>query len=55
MSLVDKDAKIEALQEEIEIGLTLVGATAIEDKLQDEVAITIESLKNAGNKVGVLT
>lgn len=55
MSLTDKDAKIDALQEEIETGLDLVGATAIEDKLQDEVGITIENLKKAGVKVWVLT
>ena len=29
--------KMEALQSEIETNLVLVGATAIEDKLQDEV------------------
>jgi phospholipid-transporting ATPase len=32
-----------------------VGSTAIEDKLQDEVADTIEFMKNAGIKVWVLT
>jgi phospholipid-transporting ATPase len=35
--------------------LTLLGSTAIEDKLQDEVADTISSLKEAGIKVWVLT
>lgn len=33
----DKKTKMEALQEEIEVGLHVIGATAIEDKLQDEV------------------
>jgi P-type E1-E2 ATPase len=33
----------------------LVGATAIEDKLQDKVGETIASLKKAGIKVWVLT
>lgn len=33
----DKKKKMEALQEEIEVGLHVIGATAIEDKLQDEV------------------
>ena len=55
MALTDKEAKIDALQEEIELGLNLVGATAIEDKLQDEVGVTIEHLKKAGVKVWVLT
>ena len=40
---------------EIEVGLELVGSTAIEDKLQDEVADTIKFMKKAGIKVWVLT
>jgi phospholipid-transporting ATPase len=47
--------RIEALGAEIEQHLTLVGATAIEDKLQDGVPETISSLKEAGIKVWVLT
>ena len=43
------------LQEEIESGLELLGGTAIEDKLQDEVGETIEQIKKAGIKVWVLT
>ncbi len=43
--ITDKEAKIEALQEEIETELTLVGSTAIEDKLQEEVAETIMAFK----------
>ena len=35
--------------------MTLVGSTAIEDKLQEDVATTIVSLKQAGIKVWVLT
>jgi len=35
--------------------MSLVGATAIEDRLQDEVAETISMLKAAGIKVWVLT
>jgi len=33
----------------------LIGSTAIEDKLQDEVADTIKSLKESGIKIWVLT
>jgi len=33
----------------------LIGSTAIEDKLQDEVADTISFMKDAGIKVWVLT
>ena len=39
----------------MEKDLEMVGTTAIEDKLQDEVGDTISSLKNAGIKVWVLT
>ena len=35
--------------------MQLVGSTAIEDKLQDQVGYTIETLKKAGIKVWVLT
>lgn len=47
--------RIEELGAEIETHLTLVGATAIEDKLQDKVPETIAALKEAGIKVWVLT
>ena len=37
------------------MNLELIGATGIEDKLQDEVKETMESLLRAGIKVWVLT
>lgn len=46
---------MEDAQEMVEINLEIVGVTAIEDKLQDEVGQTIESLKKAGIKIWVLT
>jgi phospholipid-translocating ATPase len=46
---------IESVNELIEHGFTLLGATAIEDKLQDQVPDCIESLRQAGIKVWVLT
>ena len=46
---------MELVQEEIETNLELVAATAIEDKLQDEVGSTISTLKEAGIKIWVLT
>lgn len=42
-------------QQEIEKELVVLAATAIEDKLQDEVDETISALKEAGMKVWVLT
>jgi len=35
--------------------MEFLGVSGVEDKLQDNVAITIESLKNAGIKVWMLT
>jgi phospholipid-translocating P-type ATPase (flippase) len=46
---------IETLEDFIEKNLTVVGATAIEDRLQDGVPETIEKLTTAGIKVWVLT
>lgn len=39
----------------MERDLTLVGSTAIEDKLQDEIPETIKFMRDAGMKVWVLT
>ena len=39
----------------IENDLELIGSTAIEDKLQDDVAGTIQFIRQAGIKVWVLT
>lgn len=46
---------IEDLSHDLEHSLTLIGVSAIEDKLQDYVPDTISSLKNAGIQVWVLT
>ena len=40
---------------EIENGLTLLGATGVEDRLQDDVIETMTSLREAGIKIWVLT
>uniref|UniRef100_A0A8D9F8N4 Phospholipid-transporting ATPase n=1 Tax=Cacopsylla melanoneura TaxID=428564 RepID=A0A8D9F8N4_9HEMI len=50
-----KEEKLSALFDEIESELTLVGVTAIEDKLQDDVPKTIANLLLAGIKMWVLT
>lgn len=47
--------QIEAVNDEIERGLTLVGASAIEDKLQEGVPEAIEKLEEANIKVWMLT
>jgi phospholipid-transporting ATPase len=43
------------IDELIEVNMELIGSTAIEDRLQDEVADTIQFMKRAGIKVWVLT
>ena len=40
---------------ELEHEMELLGITGVEDKLQDEVAQTIETLRDAGMKVWMLT
>jgi P-type E1-E2 ATPase len=46
---------MEQLQDGIEVELDLLGATALEDKLQDGVVDAISCLRDAGIKVWVLT
>lgn len=54
-SLSDRSLKLRQTAALIESNLKLLGATAIEDKLQDGVPEAIESLRQAGIKVWVLT
>ncbi|XP_060764598.1 phospholipid-transporting ATPase ID [Neoarius graeffei] len=54
-ALEDREAKLDAIYEEIEKDLMLIGATAVEDKLQDGVPQTIEQLSKADIKIWVLT
>ena len=51
----NREEKVSQVDELIEHDLELIGSTAIEDKLQDEVAETIEFMKDTGIKVWVLT
>ncbi|CAO1620976.1 unnamed protein product [Jaminaea pallidilutea] len=52
---VDREDKIDDACETIEHDLTLLGATALEDKLQEGVPEAIEQLHHAGIKLWVLT
>lgn len=54
-SLLDRQDRIEAAAESLEQNFDLVGATAIEDKLQKGVPQTIEKLRRANIKVWMLT
>eukprot|EP00076_Gallus_gallus_P014232 XP_015132962.1 phospholipid-transporting ATPase FetA isoform X1 [Gallus gallus] len=54
-ALEGREDKLSEIYEEIEKDLMLLGATAIEDKLQDGVPQTIETLGKASIKIWVLT
>ncbi|XP_078802198.1 putative phospholipid-transporting ATPase IF isoform X8 [Oryzias latipes] len=54
-ALQQREEKLQEAFDFIERDLQLLGATAVEDKLQDKVQETIEALRLAGIKVWVLT
>ena len=53
--VLNREDKLKKVFESIESNLQLIGATAVEDKLQENVADTLESLRRAGIKIWVLT
>ena len=55
VALHDREAQVEEVSGKLEVDLVLLGATGIEDKLQDGVPETISDLKRAGIKVWVAT
>ncbi|XP_078544731.1 phospholipid-transporting ATPase IG isoform X1 [Lissotriton helveticus] len=55
MALQDREEKMAKVFDDIETDMHLIGATAVEDRLQERAAETIESLHAAGMKVWVLT
>lgn len=50
-SLHERDKALAKVFDEIEVDLTLLGATGVEDKLQDGVQETLGVLRAAGIKV----
>lgn len=46
---------MDQVSEKIEVGFTIIGSTAIEDKLQEEVEEVIQHIKDAKVKIWVLT
>jgi P-type E1-E2 ATPase len=52
---MERDARISKAFNLIESNLVLIGSTAVEDKLQEDVALTLETVRKAGIKVWVLT
>uniref|UniRef100_A0A8C3AUS2 Phospholipid-transporting ATPase n=1 Tax=Cyclopterus lumpus TaxID=8103 RepID=A0A8C3AUS2_CYCLU len=55
LALQDREQKLMAVYNQVETGMSLIGATAVEDRLQEEAAETMEALQGAGIKVWVLT
>ncbi|KAG6908762.1 hypothetical protein DXG01_003374 [Tephrocybe rancida] len=55
LSLDDREEKVEAVCSDLEQDLRLLGATAIEDRLQDGVPEAIADLKRAGIRIWVAT
>ncbi|KAJ7574583.1 hypothetical protein C8J56DRAFT_1172699 [Mycena floridula] len=55
VAMEDRETKLEQVSDELEQDLRLLGATAIEDSLQDGVPETIADLKLAGIKIWVAT
>jgi phospholipid-transporting ATPase len=53
--VVNRDEEVARVNEIIEQNLELIGSTAIEDKLQEDVADTIQFIRKAGIKLWVLT
>ncbi|XP_048883941.1 phospholipid-transporting ATPase IG isoform X3 [Brienomyrus brachyistius] len=55
LALQDREEKLLNIYDQLETGMNLIGATAVEDRLQEEATVTMEALQNAGMKVWVLT
>lgn len=55
VALSGREDKLAEVAEKYEVGMTVLGATAIEDRLQEGVPGTIRDLRRAGIKTWVLT
>jgi magnesium-transporting ATPase (P-type) len=53
--VMNRDKQLAQIYDEFEKGLVLLGATAVEDRLQDNVPATIHDLQDAGIKIWMLT
>ena len=53
--LANREANLEKVYDAFERNICLIGSTAVEDRLQDEVPQTIHSLQKAGIKIWMLT
>lgn len=55
LSMVDRKDKVDGVFALLEHNLELLGITGVEDKLQDNVCESIETIRNAGIRVWMLT
>lgn len=55
LSMEDREKKVRKVVEELEENMEFLCVTGVEDKLQYEVSDTIESLRNAGIQIWMLT
>lgn len=55
LSMVEREVKTHAVYELIEVKMNVIGSTAIEDKLQEGVAPTLEAIRNAGIRIIMCT
>ena len=56
LSVIDRNSSVQSvISNMLEKDLELLGLTGVEDKLQDEVKTTLETLRNAGIKIWMLT
>jgi phospholipid-translocating ATPase len=53
--LNNREEKLSQLYDKIESNLILIGSTAVEDRLQEDVPNTLETLRRAGIKIWILT
>lgn len=53
--LVDREATVRRVVESLETEMEFLGITGVEDKLQEDVSSTIETLREAGIRVWMLT
>ena len=53
--LNNREIRLQDIYKKVESNLTLIGSTAVEDRLQEDVASTLEFLRLAGIKIWVLT
>jgi phospholipid-translocating ATPase len=55
MEMENREAKVQKVVDELEEGMEFLCVTGVEDKLQIDVTDTIESLRNAGIQIWMLT